>query len=426
MEKCYITQNDVKVYHYPGDHLHGFCISLYLNGGSLYESEADNGISHFLEHVIIRNINHLMDGNLYKYLDRLGLMFNACTYKEFVQFEITGAAKNFRSAVDVFVKIFETLQLPASEINIERQRIKAEIREDDERSTLGYFSSQIIWSGTSAAQMITGTSSKVDSMRKPALQAAHKDLISSDNMFFYVTGRAGEAELDYLKKAIEKYPLEKKFLGRDNTVNIPCGFGDRKAKVAIKNDDDTVVRFSFDLDTGQFSQAAHMLLYDILFECENSKIHQALSEQSGFIYSFDSGMEQYRNIGNLYLQYEVQPSRLLDSVEVVAGLLRELKAGIDDELEYVKAAYTDNSEIILDHASNLNWAQAYEGHILGRTHTELEERRKEYESVTADMVDQLARHIFRTDNMVVTVKGKKTKKLEHQIREIIMVIDQEK
>ncbi len=425
MEKCYVTNNDVKVYHYPGEHLHSFCISLYLNGGSLYESKDENGISHFLEHVIIRNINHLMDGQLYRYLDKLGLMFNACTYKEFVQFEITGAAKNFHNAVDVFVKIFEELQLPASEINIERQRIKAEIREDDEKSTLGHFSSQIVWSGTPAAQMITGNSSSVDRMRKKHLKAAHRELIAADNMFFYVTGCAGEHELEYLKESVEKYDLRNKNLGRRNTVQIPVGFGKRKGRVAIKKDDDTVVRFSFDLDTVEFSQAAHMLLYDILFECENSKIHQALSEQSGFIYSFDSGMEQYRNIGNLYLQYEVQPSKLLESIDIVAGILRALKKGITDELEYVKAAYTDNSEIILDHASNLNWAQAYEGHILGRTHTELEQRKKEYEAVTVEMVNQLAQHIFCTDNLVVTVKGKKSHKLENQIRERIMVIDQE-
>lgn len=423
MEKCYITDNNVKIFHYPGDHLHGFCISLYLNGGSIYESIEDNGISHFLEHVVIRNINHIMDGQLYRYLDRLGLMFNACTYKEFVQFEITGAAKHFNKAVDVFVKIFEELKLPASEISIERKRIKAEIREDDEKTTLGYFSGQIVWEDTAAARMITGNSSGLDRMGKNSLQRAHADLIASDNMFFYVTGKAGKEELDYLKKAVEKYPLEEKNLGRNNLVEIPAGFGRRDGRVAVKNSTDSVVRFSFDLDTNSFSQAAHMLLYDILFECENSKIHQALSEQSGFIYSFDSGMEQYRNIGNLYLQYEVRPSRLVESVGIVTELLNGLKNDIEDELDYVKAAYTDNCEIILDHASNLNWTQAYEGHILGRTHVELDKRKQEYEDVTSEMVMELADHIFRKDNLVVTVKGKKTKKLEQQIKEIIAVLD---
>lgn len=423
MEKHYITSNQVSIFHYPGEHLHSFCISLYLHAGSLYETKEENGVSHFLEHIVIRNINYLMGGNLYRQLDRLGLMFNACTYKEFVQFEITGAAKNFYKAVDIFVKIFEEITLPASEIDIERKRIKAEIREDDEKDSMSYFTKQIVWAGTSAAQMITGTSSGLDRMGKGTLQKAHKKLLSSDNMFFYVTGNAETEKLNYLQRAIEAYPIGNNHLNRTDCVSMPEDFGKREGTVAIKKSDDTIVRFSFDLPESDYSQATYVLLYDILFECENSKIHQTLSEESGFIYSFDSGMEQYRNLGNLSFQYEVQPVKLLESVELVVDVFQQLKKGINDELDYVKASYIDNSELILDHASDLNWSQAYDGHILGRMSTDLEQQKREYENVTAEMVTNLARKIFCCENLVVTVKGKKSKKLEQQIREIISNID---
>ena len=168
-----------------------------------------------------------------------------------------------------------------------------------------------------------------------------------------------------------------------------------------------------------------MLLYDILFECESSKIHQALSERSGFIYSFDPGLEQYSNIGTLYFQYEVQPAKLLESVKIVVDLFRDLKQGISDELDYVKAVYTDNAEIILDHASNLNWTQGYEVHILKKSSGNLQERRQEYEAVTPQDIRDLAKELFQCRNLVVTVKGKKSLKLEKQIREILKELDQE-
>ena len=96
MEQRKVTRNGIEIFCDSGEHLHSFCLSLYLRAGSLYEGEEENGISHFLEHIVIRNINWLMDGGLYPYLDRRGLMFNACTYKEFIQFEITGAKKHLR------------------------------------------------------------------------------------------------------------------------------------------------------------------------------------------------------------------------------------------------------------------------------------------------------------------------------------------
>ena len=425
MEKCFVTDNRINIFQYPGDHVHGFSMSLYLKAGSMYESAEENGISHFLEHIVIRNINHLMDGQLYRYLDRWGLMFNACTYKEFVQFEITGAAKNFRKAADVLVKLFEPISLPASEIDIERNRIKAEIREDDDKEKLTYFANQIVWKGTTLAQTITGNSSGLNRMGKTRLREMHHRLMASDNLFIYVTGRAGEDEISYLKAGLEKYPVEARGLERNNIASVPEGFSNRNGMVTIKQSKDSVVRFSFDLEYKEFPQAAYMLLYDILFDCENSKLHQALSEEAGFIYSFDSVMEEYSNIGVLCFQYEVQPAKLLESVEIVVRLLKELKKGITDELDYVKPTYIDNSELILDDPSAFNWSQAYEGHILAKASTEIEQRKAEYEAVTAEQITALARKIFCTDNLVVTLKGKKSIRTEKQIREKIAVLDQE-
>lgn len=425
MEKRYFTRNQIEIFHYPGKHLHSFCLSLYLKAGSMYESREQNGISHFLEHVVIRNINYLMKDGLYPHLDKLGLMFNACTYKEFMQFEITGAATHFREAVDVFVKIFEPMCLPAAEIDIERKRIQAEIREDDERDSLAYFTGSIVWKDTSLARLITGTSSSISRMGKGTLCQAHKELFSPDNLFFYVTGCVEQEDILYLQQAVEKYPLKKTGLDRDNKAPVPEQFGNRGGQVCIKKSTDTMVRFSFDLTESRYSQAVYMLLYDILFDCENSKIHQELSEKSGCIYSFDPGMEQYSNIGNLYFQYEVQPGRLLESIEMVIQLFCRLKKGIADELDYVKPVYIDNGELILDHAGNLNWSQAYEGHILKKSSTGMEERKQEFASVTSENITSLAREIFCCRNMVVTVKGKKSKKLEQQIKELIIKLDQE-
>ena len=46
-----------------------------LKAGSIYENSNNNGITHFLEHIVIRNINKICDGELYKVLDENGLTF---------------------------------------------------------------------------------------------------------------------------------------------------------------------------------------------------------------------------------------------------------------------------------------------------------------------------------------------------------------
>ena len=63
MEKKRTTENQIDIFYYPNRHTHSFCLSLYIKAGALYESDEDNGITHFLEHILFRNINHLMEGN---------------------------------------------------------------------------------------------------------------------------------------------------------------------------------------------------------------------------------------------------------------------------------------------------------------------------------------------------------------------------
>ena len=76
MEKRIDTISGIPVYSYLNPHLHKFCLCMYVKGGSMYERKTENGISHFFEHVVIRNINVLMEGGLYQVLDRLGLSFH--------------------------------------------------------------------------------------------------------------------------------------------------------------------------------------------------------------------------------------------------------------------------------------------------------------------------------------------------------------
>ena len=64
-ERVRKTKNGVSIYSYKNPALHSFYISLFAKAGCMYEDEKYSGITHFLEHILIRNVNHLYDGELY-------------------------------------------------------------------------------------------------------------------------------------------------------------------------------------------------------------------------------------------------------------------------------------------------------------------------------------------------------------------------
>lgn len=409
MEQSFTCNNGVTIYYYPNQHLHSFCIALYLKAGCLYETEEENGITHFIEHIIFRNIDALMNHTLYQTLDRCGLNFNACTYKEFVQISISGAPRHFLLAAQLISKCFAPLILSANEIDVERQRIKAEIREYDDKSTLDFFSDKIVWEGTHLHQIITGQIHTVNKIGKKKLAQAHRKLFTSDLCFFYLTGCITKEQIQYLASCVEAYSIVPSNLTRNNMAPVPKNFFHRDTKIQIKKSDTCYVRFSFDVDTSQYTNAELDLLYDILFTNHTCVVYQELSEKRGLIYSHDSSLEQYNNIGVLYFSFELQTGNVLTAVEVLISRFKELKQNMDEELSYAYAPYVDNAYVMLDDVSDLNWNFAYENHILDCKYTSLNDRIAAYQNVTAKRLTEIAQDIFRSENLTLTLKGKKTK-----------------
>jgi predicted Zn-dependent peptidase len=406
MEKEYIAPGGVKIYHDCNTQLHSFCLSLYVKAGSMYEQKEENGISHFFEHIVFRNIHYRMGKNLYQTLDRLGLVFNAITYKEFMVFYITGAPQHFSQAAEILSGVMDPLVLPEEEIDIERRRIKAEIREDDEDDGLFAFSRNLIWKKTSLAWPIAGKKSVLNTIKRKQLSAFQKKILSRDNYFYYVTGNASEDDIAFLGKTVSAYSPTPKSLKRDNVAPVPKRFFHRKNKVYFKKGSKVSVCFGIDVDAQKYSSAERQLLYDVLFDGDFCRVHQALSEEKGYVYSYDSSIEEYRNLAHIRLIYEVQEKNLYASVEEVFRIFASLKEDVGDALEYAKPTYIDNAHFIEDDAEDYNWMMAYENHILKLPYHNIREKMKDYEQVSAERLKQICREVFRSENMVLAVEGK--------------------
>ena len=203
MEQCRKTKNGVNIYAYKNPASHGFYISLFVKAGSMYESEAENGITHFLEHIAIRNVNAVRGGKLYSELDEYGVDFNASTYSEMVQFFVSGAKKNFAVASSMLTDVLSPIILKSDEIESERKRIRAEIRESDDKTSLLSFSNSFVFEGTSLKRPIAGSSASISRITKAKLESYRKSVFAPENMFFYVTGSFDECDIDLLAELIE-------------------------------------------------------------------------------------------------------------------------------------------------------------------------------------------------------------------------------
>ena len=405
-EEKYFSDSGVEMYGYRNPASASFYISLFLRAGSMYESERDSGITHFLEHVAIRNVNALMDGGLYSLLDKYGIEFNASTYSEMVQFYVSGAKHHFEIGAKIISMILSPIVLSADDIRTECARIKAEIRENDEKTSLAAFTSEIVHKDTTLAMPITGTIGGVGKINRTRLEEYRRRVFTKENIFFYVTGAFDEKDIRTLGEYVDKYSLGEGDTHR-NVAPVPADFGKRPRAVYVKNADFTMVRFTFDMDMTELSVPETDLIYDILLSGYNSKFFIEMSEKRGLFYDINGATERYKNIGTFTFSFEVRPDAVYEAILTTFGVLERLKSDSLPEDECMKAGYVDNAFMLYDDVRELNFTFAYDNHIMDNAYSSLTQRAECYKFISPEQIKKAANSIFKTENLTLTIKGNK-------------------
>lgn len=420
-EQQMTTESGIPVYSYRNPASHGFYISLFLRAGGMYEQPGDDGITHFLEHTVIRNINRLLDGKFYAVLDRSGLCFNAATYAEMVQFYVYGATEHFEEAARLIAMVLSPLVLSRAEIDAERRRVKAEIRENDDKSSLANFTASVLFEGTSLALPITGTLGSVSRITGRRLEAYRRAVCTPENLFFYVTGNFSDADIRALAAAADGFPLAHG-APRSNLAPVPARYGNRGGEVRIKQADYTAVRFSFDMDMTRCTLPETDLLYDILLSGYNSRLFIEMSEKRGFFYDINGMVDRYANIGTFTFDFEVQAKDLYEAVEMTVSILRDVKEHGFSPSEILRSWYVDNALLSYDDYREFNFLFAYANHIMSAGYASLDDQTAAYRAVTAERLCELAREIFRPENLLLTLKADRKKTDAERLRAIVAAL----
>ncbi|MHB1455559.1 MAG: M16 family metallopeptidase [Armatimonadota bacterium] len=102
-------------------------LDIWVRAGSAYETPDNNGISHFVEHMIFKTTSKYGPGQIDREIEGMGAELNGGTSKDWMHFYTTVAAEYLPSAVDVLADAITTAQFKEQDIAKERQVILDEI-----------------------------------------------------------------------------------------------------------------------------------------------------------------------------------------------------------------------------------------------------------------------------------------------------------
>ncbi|MBQ3604622.1 MAG: insulinase family protein [Clostridia bacterium] len=420
LEQVYALDN-TDIYSFVNPDLKGFCLSLYIRAGSLFEADSENGISHFFEHIVFRNLKRKYP-RFYELLAMHGLDLQGCTYKEFIRFTLNGPSGEFGFASDILCSLFDEIKLNSDEFNNEKKRIKAEIREKDYRNTLDFCFNSLVWRGTPAEKTVLGYCKVLDGITVKKINEFRKRILSAGNFFVYVTGNVSQSDFEGLKQKMKSLDICEEKTEYTNTVQVNDEFFNRSCSIKVKNDYWHYIKFGFDIDCRKYPGGALDLLYAVLFKGDKALLHNYLSEDNPIIYSFESTLEQYDNIGNINFMFEVGKDKILTAVKAVVDALNAVKSG---NFNFEANLFSEKMYTCIeqDNPDNLSWSLAYYNHILKTQPIDYSDENYGRYNVTKQQVMQAAEDIFRTCNMSVAVKGEKKNIKINDIQALLKLLD---
>ena len=284
------------------------------------EQKCENGISHFVEHMLFKGTKKRNACQLVQAIDRTGGVLNAFTSDEYTCFYVKTLDRQLETAIDVLCDMLFHSKLTPEDIELEKRVIGEEISlyEDSPEELAGDILSEQVWGDCPAGRPILGTAERVRSFTREDMVSYMGRFYHPENMVFAI---AGSFELSQVIEFLEE---RMGTFGSWNPdfPNSPLIF---HAGVSYKEKDaeQTQLALGFEGISRKDEDLYPLLAVNTLFGGGmSSRLFQNIREKRGMAYSIGSYPLCYNKSGMLAVSAGVSPENTEETVELI---LQEMK-----------------------------------------------------------------------------------------------------
>ena len=127
-----VLDNGIRIVSHEMPEHRSVSLGIWVENGSRHESEAENGISHFIEHLLFKGTERRSAAQIAEEMDAVGGVLNAFTSKEHTCYYAKVLDENLPLAIDLLTDIFLHSSFDAEEIERERSVILQEISQAED------------------------------------------------------------------------------------------------------------------------------------------------------------------------------------------------------------------------------------------------------------------------------------------------------
>jgi predicted Zn-dependent peptidase len=397
--------NGVRVITETMPHVRSVSVGVWVGAGSRRETPEQNGISHFIEHMLFKGTTHRTAEQIARSVDSIGGNLDAFTAKELVSFNTKVLDEHLSLAFDVLADLVLHPLFREEDIEKEKGVILEEIKmENDSPDYLVHeiFSANF-WKDHALGRPILGTRETVKRFRGAAIRAYYASVYAPSNL---TVTAAGNLKHDR-RVALVRQHFETL---KPGAAAPPDSVPNTHARIALRHKK-ALEQVHLCLGVPSYpmpheQRFACYVLNTLLGGGMSSRLFQNIRERQGLAYAVFSELSPYRDTGclSVYAGTSIESARKV--VRAVTGefrLLKEEPVG-EEELrrakDHLKGSLMLGLESTGSRMSNLARQEMYFGRFFS-----LDELVESIEAVTAGDIQKIARTFFDARQIALTVLG---------------------
>lgn len=377
---------------------------VWVRTGSRAESDAHQGMAHFIEHMMFKGTESRDARSIAASLEGLGGHLDAWTNHEHVCYEARALSEHLPQVVDVLADITCRSRFDAAEIEREKSVVKQEIAacEDDPSDKIHELLARQLYGGHGLGRPILGTVESVDAITRPHLVDHFSSRYRADELVFAAAGGLDPGALRAL--------VEQHFATPSGPAPVRDAAPVLHAPSVLHEDrDEQQLYLALGAPTPPYSDPRRYglrVLNTLLGGLMSSRLFQRIREEAGLAYSVGSGLSFLSDAGLLSVQMGVSPEQGREALRLLRAELDNLAENGPSESEveaarmYLKGGVIIGMESVSNRMEHMARQELYTGH-----YTPPEEHVEAVLAVTRDEVAALAGEFLRPERFSLCVLG---------------------
>jgi predicted Zn-dependent peptidase len=315
--------------------------------GSRYETQAQNGLSHFLEHMMFKGTKNRPSAHIIaSELDALGASYNAFTGQEYTGYWVKVRSPHKDIAMDVIADIFQNSLLKAEDIKVERGAIVEELNMylDLPMRYVNDVFQKLLYKDTPLGREIIGPKENILNFSQEQFREYFDTKYVSKNTYVVLAGDLTPETVSQVEKLFSNIRVgerpQKDVV--DDTQNTP------QVSIFQKNTDQSHMMYGFrTFDVHNKDRYTAAVISTILGGYMSSRLFSEIREKRGLAYYVKASSDHFDDAGYLAVNAGIRNDKIFEAINIVSTEFTKLKTTPVDEVELSKAKENMKGKMVM-------------------------------------------------------------------------------